>query len=73
MELDRITLIKSHIDEHGTVWDMRCDLCDTKKSETKIPFISWPCIHDDNCIRTTVCSNCLAALRMYKKVLAFTP
>jgi hypothetical protein len=67
MELERVTIINSHIDQYGTVWDnTKCDLCDIKKSETKGSFISWPAEHDDSCIRTTVCMNCLAALRLLR-------
>jgi hypothetical protein len=67
MELDRINIIKNNMDNYGTEWDHRCDLCDAKKSDTERPFISWPCEHDDNCIRTIVCMNCLAALRMTER------
>jgi hypothetical protein len=67
MDLERVTIINSHIDEYGTVWkNMRCDLCDIRKSETKMPFISWQAEHNDSCISTSVCTNCLAALRLLR-------
>lgn len=58
MKTDRITIINNE----DTEIEYQCDLCDKKKEDTLVPFLSWKCWHDDWYIATIVCMDCIAIM-----------